>query len=284
MYLNYICMYVTVESALKYLSGVKNAHSLLGFSGILGNSDLLRLTVRGLRRQYPVRAAFHKEPITVMLLAAFLPLLNLALHFDRLFWAASTSAVYGFWRGSEFMTSPDVCKTHTLLKSDHTWQEEDFSHSTVTLRYTKTQWWMSDVTTHAWDNGSTTSPTRAFRAYEVGSPQGAKRAPWLFANSDGTPLRKPQMLNKTRDLALALGLDPRKFIASSWRCGAATSAAHAGLPDRLIRALGRWESIAFNRYTYSTTSELRRAGVALGSIASSSHVLGKALLPPRGGA
>jgi hypothetical protein len=282
LFLNYACLFVSLESASKYLSGLKNTHTLLGFVEIQGDKEILRLTIRGLKRQYPCKTPFHKEPITVMLLSAFLPFLDFKIFFDRLFWSASCQAVYGFWRGSEFMVSKDVCKTHTLKKTDHSWVGVGFSHSTVRLRFTKTQWWQEDVVTHAWGNSSLTSPTHAHRAYQLGCNAAARRSPWLFANEDGSPLLKPQMLGKTKQLAKLCGIDPRRFIASSWRCGAATSAAHAGMSDRVIRALGRWESDAFMRYTFSSTDELRRAGESLGRISGASHVLGEALRSPRG--
>ena len=44
------------------------------------------------------------------------------------------------------------------------------------------------------------------------------------------------------------GLDVSGYSGHSFRIGAATSAAQAGLGDALIKTLGRWESAAYQRY------------------------------------
>jgi hypothetical protein len=285
MYLTYICMFVQLDSAIKYLSGVRNSHTLLGFTDIQGNKELLRLCIRGLKRQYPVRARFSKEPITVMLLAEFKGFLDLTQHFDRLFWAASTGAVYQFWRGSEFLVSPGIPKSNTLTKLDHTWLDPvEFTSSSTRLSFTKTEWWKEDVTTYAWANESVTSPTHAHRAYELGSPPRAQRARWLYANSDGSPLTKAQMIKRTKELAVKCRRNPKRFIASSWRCGAATCAARAGLSDRLVKALGRWKGDSYMRYTFSSANELQMASDAFGRISSPAHWIGEAFVQPQGAA
>jgi hypothetical protein len=281
-FLTYIAMYVQVESGLHYISGLRNSNTLRGSSVITGDAALLRLCIRGLKRKYPISLPVSKAPITIMLLAAFRPLLDMSLHFDRLFWAASVNAVYQFWRGSEFLTPRDTCREHVLLKTDHTWGDEHRLHSTTNLHHTKTKWWITDVTTHAWQNTSITSPTDAMHEYLSRAPPRARRSAWLFANENGFPLSKPQMVNKTRLLATMLGLNPSRFIASSWRCGAATTAAHGGFADRLIGALGRWEGNSYRRYAFTSTDELMRAGSAFGSLSSSSHDLGEAAIAPCG--
>ena len=45
-----------------------------------------------------------------------------------------------------------------------------------------------------------------------------------------------------------IGLDPSKYAGHSFRVGAATTAAAAGLEDSTIKTLGRWESSAYQLY------------------------------------
>ena len=44
------------------------------------------------------------------------------------------------------------------------------------------------------------------------------------------------------------GLDPSRYKGHSFRIGAASYAADAGMSEPPIRALGRWKSDAFHKY------------------------------------
>ena len=72
----------------------------------------------------------------------------------------------------------------------------------------------------------------------------------LFIHADGSPLLKSQFVAGVRRALAAANLDPRpsKYSGHSFRIGAATSAAAAGIPDHLIKTLGRWESSAYLTY------------------------------------
>ena len=71
--------------------------------------------------------------------------------------------------------------------------------------------------------------------------RGQKEDP-LFMWKDGLPLQKPQF-NK-----LAVKLPAEKFAGHSFRIGAATTAASAGLEDSTIQTLGRWKSSSYLLY------------------------------------
>ena len=88
----------------------------------------------------------------------------------------------------------------------------------------------------------------------------------LFAHQDGRPLSCPGLVRAVRSaLGSALvsaGVDTSRYSYSghSFRIGAATTAAQAGLQGSLIQTLGRWKSSAFLFYTFSgfgTTLALR---------------------------
>ena len=49
-------------------------------------------------------------------------------------------------------------------------------------------------------------------------------------------------------LTKKIGLASKDYAGHSFRIGAATTAAHQGIHDSLIKTLGRWESAAYTRY------------------------------------
>ena len=70
----------------------------------------------------------------------------------------------------------------------------------------------------------------------------------LFAFTNASPVSRNfffQYLSKALQWA---GLDRSKYKAHSFRIGAATKAADMGMSEAQIQSMGRWKSIAFQRY------------------------------------
>ncbi|XP_006818610.1 uncharacterized protein LOC102806526 [Saccoglossus kowalevskii] len=70
----------------------------------------------------------------------------------------------------------------------------------------------------------------------------------LFISEDGLPLTRACFLHLLRSLLNTIGVDSSKYSGHSFRIGAASSAAHAGIQDHMIKTLGRWTSDTYNRY------------------------------------
>ncbi|XP_006818763.1 uncharacterized protein LOC102809223, partial [Saccoglossus kowalevskii] len=67
----------------------------------------------------------------------------------------------------------------------------------------------------------------------------------LFVTEDNLPLTRSVFLQYLRRLVCSLGLSSFQFTGHSFRIGAATSAANAGIQDHMIKALGRWSSDSY---------------------------------------
>ena len=61
-------------------------------------------------------------------------------------------------------------------------------------------------------------------------------------------MSKSKFVEYVRDGLQKAGLPAKDYAGHSFRVGAATTAAVAGLEDSTIQTLGRWESSAFKRY------------------------------------
>ena len=85
-----------------------------------------------------------------------------------------------------------------------------------------------------------------------------------------------------KKMAVAYGLDPRRVSSHSLRIGGASALAAAGVPDYVIRDMGRWKSLAFLTYIRKSTEmfEIARSALARGDLLSAAKTR---LLNPRSG-
>ena len=70
----------------------------------------------------------------------------------------------------------------------------------------------------------------------------------LFQFTDGAYLTRERFVKEIKLLLQATGVDPSPYSGHSFRIGAATTAAQAGLDAALIQTLGRWKSSAYQIY------------------------------------
>ncbi len=70
----------------------------------------------------------------------------------------------------------------------------------------------------------------------------------LFCLPNQRPLTKARFVKGVRQALVGLGLPYDQFAGHSFRIGAATTAAQAGIEDSMICSLGRWNSTAFLTY------------------------------------
>ena len=85
----------------------------------------------------------------------------------------------------------------------------------------------------------------------------------LFVLADILPLTRPAFVTMLCVVLGKLGLDLTLYAGHSFRIGAATTAAAAGLPDWLIQALGRWSSACYLRYICIPLTSLSQGSTTL---------------------
>ena len=69
----------------------------------------------------------------------------------------------------------------------------------------------------------------------------------LFRFQTGSPLVRQRLNALVKDLASRAGVDSSRYSSHSFRIGAASTAAAAGVPEWKIQALGRWSSDCYKR-------------------------------------
>ena len=123
----------------------------------------------------------------------------------------------------------------------------------IHLKVSKCDQFGRGVAVYVWQKNDQICPVAAGLAYMAchGSIPGP-----FFCFGDGFLLTKRLFILKVRELLSAAGLDPSLYSGHSFRIGAATSAAQAGLEDSTIQALGRWSSVAFLVYIHISRTHL----------------------------
>ena len=78
----------------------------------------------------------------------------------------------------------------------------------------------------------------------------------LFVTEEGLPLAKTTFLKMFHATLTKAGIDPSQFKGHSFRIGAATTAAAAGVHSSIIKSLGRWASSTFEKYIQIPRSDM----------------------------
>ena len=78
----------------------------------------------------------------------------------------------------------------------------------------------------------------------------------FFIDDNRVPITKGKFVAKVRDALRSAGYPEEQFAGHSFRIGAATTAAMAGIEDSTIQTLGCWHSAAFLRYIRTPHDQL----------------------------
>ena len=80
----------------------------------------------------------------------------------------------------------------------------------------------------------------------------------LFCRKSGTPLSRSRFVDSVRSALTKANLPADVFAGHSFRIGAATTAASAGICDSSIQSLGRWKSNAYLLYIRAEPQKLAK--------------------------
>lgn len=158
-------------------------------------------------------------------------------------WAAFTTAFFGFLRASEFCSTAQGSfdPASTLMTRDITIRESQIS---INIKTSKVDPFRVDQEITLAPSGTSICPVRALQKH---LPNCTSQNMPVCTFEDGGFLTR-QLLSSTLQNLLSSSTEKSTFTSHSFRIGAATSAAAAGLPDWLIKTLGRWSSDCYQRY------------------------------------
>ena len=244
---SYLARTVWHSTIKLYLAAVHNLHMTAGYPDPLKGKLLLRKVLSGILRyqgnQGNQRA--RRLPVTPEVLLAIRPVLQswLSPRDFSMIWAAFNLAFFAFLRCSEF--------TYSGVRKFR--QQFDLSTDCITFHPSLacpqriTVYLKSSKTDIAREGQSltiarTSTPLCAVAAMQEYFLLVRPRHGPLFYFASGRYLTRGIVSDLLRDSARVAGLPYQSLKGHSFRIGAASVVAAAGLPDCLIKVLGRWSS------------------------------------------
>ena len=233
---------LSYQSIRLYLCSVRHLQIVNGLPDpSLSSFPRLDYVLRGVRRSVPpARPRNTRLPITPELLRAIhRAWSSTPPDFDTIMlWAAFSLGFFGFFRSGE-ITCPSVeaFEPHMLSPPDIAVDSHvSPSRMSVHLKRSKTDPFGAGLTVQLGRTGDTLCPVAAVLAYLAVRPPSPGP---LFIFQDGSALSRPRLVQSLRRALTLAGIDASGYSGHSFRIGAATAAAKAGLPDSLIKTLGR---------------------------------------------
>ncbi len=236
-----------------YLYAVRSLHVDLGLADPLQGVRLERV-LRGVQRQQAGRIKRKRLPITTDIVARVRDTLNPTTLDDRCLMAAFSFATAGLLRGKEFAAVPGEPERVPLVR--------DLTLSTASavlrLRTSKTDPFGKGALVRVAQPAAMSDLHRYLAMRTSLRPE----AP-LFATADGKALPLRRVMAALRVLLQRAGVDVSGWRGLSFRRGGATSLAVAGVPDRLIKELGRWRSWVYSTYIETKEQPLLLAAASM---------------------
>ena len=268
-----LCYFATYLATLElspqtiktYLSAARNQHVSLGFPDPRDQSSLplLKRVQAGIQRVQAMKPGNCKRvrlPVTPRILELLRAHWESSQHPEKvLLWAVATLCFAGFFRSGELLSTPTT--QHCLSWGDVSLDSQSRpSVVCVRLRFSKCDQFREGVSVFVGRSDSVLCPVAAVVAYMVrrGSSPGV-----FFRLRDGNQLSRFVFVAEVKKALRACGVDQAAYSGHSFRIGAATAAASAGLPDSMIQTLGRWSSAAFLAYIRTPRRDLAAATAAI---------------------
>ena len=251
----------TVKS---YLSGIRHAQIMDGYPDIHMTDTMprLKLLQSGVARDRAARGVQTKQrlPITVGLLRS---MLNVWTTLDRdqafnhtMLRAAATVCFFGFFRSGEItVPSRAACDSRYHLYWGDVAVEEGNPPAMIRVHLKRSKCDQLGRGVSVFIGRSGVFPCAVTEVMNYVRVRGPDPGPF-FRFADGCPLTKAAFVARVKSALSASGISPDQYSGHSFRVGAATAAAEAGLEDSTVRLLGRWSSDAFLRYVRTPRDSL----------------------------
>ena len=266
LFASFLSSSVSHQTIKCYLAAVRSLHIEQGLGDPLANTLRLERVLRGIKRSQASRGPPRppRLPVTKDTMLIIRSMLDLSIPDSCMLWAAACTAWFGFLRVSEFTCPPSGFSPELHLSFSDLAVDSHTHPSGVVLliKASKTDPFRKGFHLLLPRTDGPLCPVTALSVYL--HVRGDSPGP-LFRFSNSVPLSRPHVTDWLRSILAAAGVQGN-YSSHSFRIGAATSASAAGIPDSLIRTLGRWSSDAYLVYIRTSQETLRSAASRLASV------------------
>ena len=241
LFATYLSQRVTPSTIKVYLCAVRNLHIESGLPNPMDQLYRLPHLLRGIKRLYSQEKR-TRLPITPSILLSFRTLLNLQWHDHIMLWTAMLVAFFAFLRSAELvaLTVGDISTCTSSIPSP-------LPTYILSIRASKTDPFRRGCQIRLAPSGHPLlCPAKALMDYLHRTR--LSQSSTLFVWASGTTLCRATLSNCIKWLATSTGINEHLYSTHSFRIGAATTASAAGMPDSLIKSMGRWSSDAYHAY------------------------------------
>jgi hypothetical protein len=251
---------IKVGTIKSYLCGIrfeylkKNVPNPWSDSKMLSLQTILKAVKKLQGKPVISRLPISKDILTMLCLALRKGVFD--RYTDCLMQAVCTCAFFAFLRCGEFTCDRFCTVTHLNMGCvNFTGDKSSFC---LTLQTSKTDLFKKGVRINVFQTGTVCCPVQAMQRY-LNTRTHARLCDPLFLTRENKALDRCGFIHKLRTLLTLIGLPPDQYNGHSFRIGAATSAAKAGVPDHVIKTLGRWSSDCYVRYIRIPNTTLAKA-------------------------
>ncbi|XP_049453890.1 uncharacterized protein LOC125901913, partial [Epinephelus fuscoguttatus] len=259
-------MAITAHTIKVYLSGISFFCKLItGSPSLASNHPQITALLKGLIRQEPAKIP-RRLPLTSDLLLACIHTIRsgyCTYHIARTLEAMFLLAFFGFLRCSEFTSSTiHFDPRHHACISDLS----QFSNDAMVFYIKQSKTNQSGHPTPVF-YFNVPSPLNSFETLtsylSFRKSQSTSSTDPLFVSEVGQVVTRFWFQHHLRHVLSLSGVSPLQYSGHSFRIGAATSASRNGVPEHLIKIMGRWSSQTYHRYIRSDLKDLRSAQTLL---------------------
>ena len=231
-----------------YVAAVRSQHLEKGVAlGREGPQGRLQAVLKGVQRREAGVAKRVRRLITPAVLKKMQPVwcVGVSGADGAMLWAACCVGYFGFLRVGEF-TVPDRGTFDPLVHLS--WSDLAVDRLVnprvvrVLLKATKTDPFRKGARVCIGAIGGTLCPVKALMEYLA--TRGSSEGP-LFQFESGIPLSRSRFVQHLQGALARAGLEKTEFNGHSLRIGAATVAGRSGVPEAVLKNLGRWSSSAY---------------------------------------